>query len=86
MGIEMEGEGQSLVAMNEEYELLKRKYAETQEQLKTLLFEKEHTDDNYRQYVENLKAELQQASLQVCFNFFFTIFLPTRLTRGGILA
>lgn len=63
MGMEMEGEGKN--SINEELEYLKRKYVESQEQLKTLMFEKEHTDDNYRQYIENLKGELEMASVEV---------------------
>ncbi|XP_065202689.1 golgin subfamily A member 2-like isoform X2 [Planococcus citri] len=65
MGINLEDDGKTLNSMNDEFEVLKTKYAESQEQLKTLLFEKDHTDENYRQYIENLKGELQNASLEL---------------------
>lgn len=44
---------------------MKRKYAELEEQSKTLAYEKEHTNNEYHQYVQNLQEELHQTKEEV---------------------
>lgn len=65
LGIETSRENNDYKAICEELNTMKRKYAELEEQSKTLAYEKEHTNNEYHQYVQNLQAELHQTKEEV---------------------
>ncbi|KAK7603794.1 hypothetical protein V9T40_003793 [Parthenolecanium corni] len=60
LGIETSQENNDYKVICEELNSMKRKYAELEEQSKTLAYEKEHTNNEYHQYVQNLQEELHQ--------------------------
>lgn len=69
LGIEMNDDTKNYHAVCEESNSIKQKCGELEEQLKTLLFEKEHTDEEYRQYIENMKEKLHQTCSEVSYYF-----------------
>lgn len=65
MGFDVNSDKSNYQTISEECEVWKHKYADLEERLKTLMFEREHTNDEYRQYIDGLKAEIQQTSVEV---------------------
>lgn len=65
MGFDVNSDKSNYQTISEECELWKLKYADLEERLKTLMFEREHTDNEYRQYIDGLKAEIQRTAVEV---------------------
>lgn len=51
--------------MHDECELWKSKYEELENRLKTMMYDKESTEEEYRQYIVNLKEQLENTNAEV---------------------
>lgn len=66
LGIEINNDqDKDYKSVHEECELWKTKYEEIENRLKATMYEKERTEDEYRQYVFNLKEELANLNSEV---------------------
>ena len=66
MGIEVDNnQNKDYKSVHEECELWKRKYDELENRLKAVLYDKDRTEEEYRQYVVNLKEELENVNTEV---------------------
>lgn len=78
LGIEIGDDPKSCNSEREESNSLMQKYREMEEQLKTLVFEREHTEGEYRHYIDNLKEELRHIRSEVYIYYYYfnlTIFI-----------